>query len=62
MTLIGKFPGYELDQFMENKYTGVWYDVSRISVSYQEDDAQCPKVTYSLPENGDETMVIVNNT
>ena len=47
---------------MENKYTGVWYDVSRISVSYQEDDAQCPKVTYSLPENRDETMVIVNNT
>ena len=41
------------------KYTGRWYDVSRISVSYQEDDAQCPTVLYTYQ---DETSVIVNNT
>jgi len=52
----------EMDSFDVPAYTGVWYDVSRISVSYQEDDAQCPRATYTLPPDGDQTMVIVNNT
>jgi lipocalin len=49
----------EMDSFDVRAYTGRWYDVSRISVSYQEDDAQCPTVLYTYQ---DETSVIVNNT
>ena len=41
------------------RFKGVWYDVSRIPVDYQDDDATCPKATYTYVSA---TEITVNNT
>merc|ERR1712176_331157 len=44
------------------QYAGRWYDVSRVPVSYQEDNAVCPMVMYTLAEDEKGEYIIVNNT
>ena len=49
----------KIDWTVEFWFTGVWYDVSRIPVDYQDDDATCPRATYTYVSP---TEITVNNT